>query len=306
MSSSRACVSVVVLTYNRREELLQTLQCLTANTASDAEAGSGSRPPIIVVDNHSNDGTAQAVQQQFPDITVLRTTRNLGAAGRNLGAKRVQTPYVAFCDDDTCWEPGSIALASKLLQQNPDIAVVSARIVVGEERRADPNCEAMARSPLGCLPQGPLLLGFMAGACVMRTASFRAAGGYWPPFFIGGEEELLALDFAAQGWHMVYAPQVVTRHSPSKQRDVRKRQSLLTRNGIWTAWLRLPLKQAWRESWRAFSELPSGTAKARTLLAILAGMPRVLRARKAVPAHVVHMRALLSRQPHRARPGPAA
>jgi len=40
------------------------------------------------------------------------------------------TPYAAFCDDDTWWEPGSLALAADALDAQPDIAAVTARIVV--------------------------------------------------------------------------------------------------------------------------------------------------------------------------------
>ena len=85
-------VSVVVLTYNRREEVLRTLTHLAALAE---------RPPIIVVDNASSDGTAQAVARTFPHVEVLRQSRNLGAAGRNAGVERAGTPYVAFSDDDT-------------------------------------------------------------------------------------------------------------------------------------------------------------------------------------------------------------
>ena len=42
--------------------------------------------------------------------------------------------------------------------------------------------------------------------------------------FFGGEEERLALDLAAAGWALCYAPQVVARHVPSTQRDVAARR----------------------------------------------------------------------------------
>src|SRR5699024_11181795 len=73
-------VTVVIITRNRREELLRTLRDMT--TLPEAT-------PIIVVDNASSDGTSDAVATEFPDVEVLRLTENLGAQGRNLGVERV-------------------------------------------------------------------------------------------------------------------------------------------------------------------------------------------------------------------------
>nr|MBF0682457.1 glycosyltransferase [Pseudomonas sp.] len=287
MPSTQARVSVVVLTHNRRDEVLATLQCLLANLAGDAPV------PVIVVDNGSSDGTAQAIRQAFPDITVVLSNRNLGAAGRNLGVDRVRTPYVAFCDDDTCWEPGAVQRAAGILDQNPHIAVVNAHILVGPERRSDPTCTAMAGSPLGCIGEYRLLLGFMAGACVMRTQCFLAAGGYWQKLFIGGEETLLALDFAAKGWHMVYAPEVVTRHLPSPRRNAPQRRHLLVRNAIWTAWLRMPASSAWQESARALRAVPTWHQRLHVVMAVLAGAVPVLQGRRVIPRNVQSMRRML-------------
>lgn len=287
MAVTEPLVSVVVLTYNRRDEVLITLERLQANLAGDLSI------PIIVVDNGSPDGTAQAIRQRFPAVTVVASHCNLGAAGRNLGVDQVQTPYVAFCDDDTCWEPGAIPRAVEILERNPLIAVVNARILVGPEGRPDATCEVMANSPLGALGEHRLLLGFMAGACVMRTQCFRAVGGYWQRLFIGGEEALLSLDFAARGWHMVYAPEVVTRHLPSPNRNAAQRRHLLVRNAIWTAWMRLPLASAWQESRRALATVPDWPQRMKVCMEVLAGIAPVLQGRRVIPQHVQTMRHML-------------
>lgn len=287
MAANESLVSVVVLTYNRRDEALITLERLQASLAGDLPI------PVIVVDNGSSDGTAQAIRERFPDVTVVASNRNLGAAGRNLGVDRVQTPYVAFCDDDTCWEPGAIRRAVDILERNRRIAVVNARVLVGPEGRPDATCEAMADSPLGMVGEHRVLLGFMAGACVMRTKCFQAVGGYWQRLFIGGEETLLALDFASRGWHMVYAPEVITRHMPSPNRNAAQRRHLLVRNAIWTAWMRLPVSSAWQESMRALATVPTWGQRLRVTMEILAGIAPVLQGRRVVPLHVQMMRHML-------------
>lgn len=289
MSCADPRVSVVVLTFNRRDEVLATLAGLRGNLADAPSV------PIIVVDNGSVDSTAQAIRQKFPDVTLVESPRNLGAAGRNLGVEKVHTPYVAFCDDDTCWQPGALQCAADILDEHPSVALVNARILVGPEKRTDTACASMADSPLGEVGGRRLLLGFMAGASVMRTQCYRAVGGYWPPFFIGGEETLLALDLAARGWQMVYAPEVLTRHWPSVNRNAGTRRHMLARNAIWTAWMRLPLHAAARESARTLMSIPSPRQRAQVLLAVLAGLLPVLQRRRVIPSDVQAMRNLLQR-----------
>jgi len=289
--------TIVVLTHNRRVQLLNTLAALEKLPGNW---------PIIVMDNGSRDGTAAAVSLRFPSVMLIRARRNLGAAGRNIAAAYVHTPYIAFCDDDTQWDPGSLQRAVDVMDDGPAIAVLNACVHVGPMRLMDPTCQAMAKSPLarGQLP-GPRLLGFMAGACVMRTRAFYDAGGYWPPLFIGGEEELMALDLAERGWSMVYMEDVVTRHFPSKLRDSPLRHRLLVRNAIWVAWMRRPAKAAWRETWRQLARAKARRTLFLSTIDALTGLPRALRSRRVVSPQVEAMRRLLDQTPKEAVAAPA-
>src|SRR5215213_1977689 len=104
----------------------------------------------------------------------------------------------------------------------------------------------MAASPLPrpAWCPGPPLLGFLAGASMVRRDAFLRSGGFEPRLFLGGEEELLALDLADAGWWLVYAPWVVIHHRPSARRASRERLRREVRNGLWSAWLRLPVRHA--------------------------------------------------------------
>jgi GT2 family glycosyltransferase len=275
-------VSVVVLTHNRAPELARTL----AHTLALPE-----RPPVIVVDNGSGDGTAAMVAARFPEVRLIRLRENFGAAARNVGARSAATRYVAFCDDDTAWAPGSLALAEALLDDHPRVAALSARVLVGAERREDPACAAMAASPLPSwdLP-GRAVVGFLAGASVFRRDAFLDAGGYEPRFFIGGEEALLAYDLLARGWRIVYSDRLTVHHHPSSYRDAGARRRLLLRNALWVAWLRRPFPSALARTLRVlWAGLPDRAAIAGCVDA-LRGLPWVLRNRRVIPPHVEAMR----------------
>src|SRR4051812_46693860 len=131
-------VAVVMISHNRREEVLCSLGHLSRLPE---------RPDIVVVDNGSTDGMPEAVAQRFPGVELVRAGNNLGAAGRNLGVARVRAPYVAFCDDDTWWRPGTLPRAADLFDSHERLAVVTASVLIGPEERVDPICAILANSP---------------------------------------------------------------------------------------------------------------------------------------------------------------
>lgn len=258
-------VSVVVMTHNRCEELCRTLTRMTSLPE---------RVPIIVMDNGSTDDTVETTRHQFPDVSVVRCGANLGAVARNLGVALARTPYVAFCDDDTWWQPGSLSCAANLLDAHPRLASITARILVEPDLREDPITPELRHSPVPAPPDlpGPALMSVLAGATMFRVSAFQQVGGFSRKLWLGGEEELLSLDLASRGWWMCWAENVVVHHAPSRQRDSRRRRQLGIRNTIWTSWLRRPV--------------PVAVRRTAAVLEAAAGAPWVLRERRVVPPGV--------------------
>jgi GT2 family glycosyltransferase len=281
-------VGVVVITRDRREELLRTLGRL---------ARLPERPEVVVVDNGSADGTAAAVAALFPSVRLVRLDRNEGAAARNRGVALLARPYVAFADDDTWFSPGSLATAADVLDRHPEVAVVTGHIVVEPDGREDPICVELRESPLP-RPEGspgPALLSFLAGASVLRRSAFLGAGGFDRRFLIGGEEQLLATDLASAGWSMVHVPDVVVHHWPSTARDAHERRRLGIRNTLWFWWLRRPAGRALARTVQLLRRAPRDRVTLAALGDAAAGAPWVLRARRVVPDEVESGLRLLDR-----------
>jgi GT2 family glycosyltransferase len=178
MPASPAPVAVVIATRNRGTELLGTLARLRALDE---------QPSIMVVDNGSTDGTAELVRIRCPGVQVVGLRRNRGGAARTVGARLVDSPYVAFSDDDSWWAPGALGQAAELLDRHPRLAVLAARVLVGPDRRRDPVCDEMAHSPLppaDDLP-GPSVLGFIACGAVVRRSAFLEVGGFHARLGVG-------------------------------------------------------------------------------------------------------------------------
>ncbi|MEU7281131.1 glycosyltransferase [Streptomyces sp. NPDC045431] len=276
---SDARTTVVVITHNRREELLRTLGKL---------ARLPENPPVIVTDNASTDGTAEAVRRLHPDVTLLTPGRNLGAVGRNLAVRRARTPYIAFCDDDSWWEPGSLGRAADLLDRHERLVAVTARILVAPDGREDPIVAELRDSPVrgpDWLP-GPALGSFLAAATVLRRDAFLEAGGFHERLWLGGEEELLATDLATRGWWLAYVSDLTVHHAPSHARDATLRRVHGLRNTLWFCWLRRPVRPALRRTLDLARTVPRDRASLRAFGLALAGLPWVLRERRVVPPPV--------------------
>ena len=124
------------------------------------------------------------------------------------------------------------------------------------------------------------MLGFIAGASVVRRDSFFEAGGFHPRFGVGGEEQLLAIDLVDRGWTLVYAEDIVAYHHPSSRRDPDARSKILVRNDLWIIWLRRPVLTAARRTWRCARQALRDSRIAGGLAAAAWGLPWIIRERK--------------------------
>jgi len=105
-------VSVVVVSYNTKDLLLRCLSCLD---------GVGE---VIVVDNASSDGSADAVLAAYPIVTLIRNAENRGfGAANNQGIRIAKHPLILLLNSDAFAEQGAIDL---LAQAFADQGVVAA------------------------------------------------------------------------------------------------------------------------------------------------------------------------------------
>lgn len=268
-----------MVTRNRLAEAQRTLEHLRALPE---------RPEIVVVDNSSSDGTVAALRAGDRRLSVVSLERDIGAGARNVGVERASTPYVALCDDDSWWAPGALRRATELLDAHPRLGLIAARVHVGADERLDATCAAMRDSPLlGSSSQpGKPVLGFLACASVMRRDAFRSVGGFRSELGIGGEEQLLAVDLVAAGWHVAYVDELLAHHHPSPRRNGRTRELVVARNALWFSWLRRPLWNVVALTLAAVGRAALDGTQRAALWQALRGLPWVLRDRRRLPPAV--------------------
>ena len=119
MSGDAPLVSVVIPTYQRADRVLEALASVFAQTLSDFE--------VLLVDDGSTDGTADAVRARYPDeprLQVLAKPNGGAASARNHGLDRARGTYVAFLDSDDLYEPEHLERQVARLEAAPGASVV--------------------------------------------------------------------------------------------------------------------------------------------------------------------------------------
>src|SRR3954470_8317028 len=165
-------------------------------------SGLPEQPPLVVVDNASTDDTVNLVRRRFPHVHVVQLDENLGAAGRNAGVAAAGTPYVAFAEDDSWYEPGALRRAADVLDRHADVALINAHVLVGEDARPEPLHRDMVDTPVPDRPDlpGHRILSFLEGVSIVRREAFEAVGGFARELGLGGPEEHVAADLLERGW----------------------------------------------------------------------------------------------------------
>lgn len=121
-------LSIVIVSCNTREDLEACLQSL---------ANAPPRVPhdVVVVDNASTDGSADAVRARFPSVQVLALERNVGfSAGNNAGIRATHGDLVLLLNSDTVVPAGALDALTARLLAHPAAAVAGPRLIDGGGR----------------------------------------------------------------------------------------------------------------------------------------------------------------------------
>lgn len=267
-AGSRPAVSAVVVSHNTRADLLRCLDALRRNVTLPIE--------VVVVDNASRDGSADAARRSWPEARVIENAENLGfARANNLGLRGVRAPYALILNSDAEVAPGCVEALAALLDRTPDVGLVGPRTLSGDGTIQVSSGPAL--TPLAEWRQRRLVKGvrarsanalreaelrasrehepdWLSASCLLaRRRALEAVGGFDESFFLYEEDVDLCLRVRRAGWRIVFTPAAQVVHhlgrsveaSPERARFEYQRSHLLyyrKHNGrLATAALRLYL-----------------------------------------------------------------
>lgn len=123
-------ILIIIVTWNKKDYVLQLLASL------DGLDYPRDKLDVVVVDNASNDGTVEAIREQYPTINLICNPENIGGTGGfNTGLKwALQQPeekydYLWLLDNDVLVHRQALNQLVSILDENPDIGVTGSTMM---------------------------------------------------------------------------------------------------------------------------------------------------------------------------------
>lgn len=233
-------IAVGLLSYNRCGEVITTLDAFEASDYPRAKLR------LVVIDNASSDGTAEAVRERYDGrVEVLQLPENMGAVARNRVMLEIADRYVFTFDEDCTPEHSdTLRRVVEFMEANPYFGALcfrSVNLYSGDTEFGNMGTFSRRRLRSGAY-EGMFVLG--AGMCY-RSEAVRRTGGYDERLFWGGEEYGLTMELLYHDVPIALEPRftLVHRQAPRAMAPSRTLE-VDTRNNIWSAFKFFPLPLA--------------------------------------------------------------
>ena len=224
-------ISICIVTLKARDFLRECLNSLEANPP-------GGSLEIIVVENHSSDGTVEMLRQDYPYVQLIENETNAGfVRPMNQAMHAASGRYVLLLNPDTVVLPGAVDSLIDFFAKNPQAGICGPKVLNRDRslqkscRRGEPRPVAVLSYFLGLsklFPRskyfGGYLMNYMdedalhevagvAGSCMLVRREVIEQIGYLDERFFAYQEDA---DYCFQarkaGWKIYYAPQAQIIH----------------------------------------------------------------------------------------------
>ena len=231
--------SFVIVNYNRKNELLETI-----SKTKDLIKGNLDYE-IVVVDNASIDGSADAIEITFPDVILIRKVQNMGAPAWNEGFEKAQGEYFIIIDDDSHVESG-LEDALNYLDRNKEVGVLALNITSGPYTSDD-----------WMWTDGQDLVGFIGCGAILRRETYQKIGGYAEWIFLYVNEWELGLRAIEAGYRVKYFKKCKVVHRASRiNRSSKRLRVFVTRNEMAIVYKYFPINR-----WKYLSRIAINSMK---------------------------------------------
>lgn len=234
MNNPAPLVSVVILSWNRKNDLRESLTRIGQIRQPALE--------VIVCDNGSQDGTQAMIHNEFPQVFLIDTGKNLGIEAYNIGFRSARGRYIVILDDDSFPAHGAIERMVARFEADPALGIVAFDV-----RNASSYDQETADAPQtgDTATTETYRMGFNGAGAGVRREVFQQVGYYPGEFFLYWNEHDLALRVLNAGWNIQFFSDIVSYHkySPTNRASWRA-PFYYCRNAFWLVWKNYPLPQA--------------------------------------------------------------
>jgi GT2 family glycosyltransferase len=223
-------VTVSLVNTNSRELLLACLESLKGWGQTPAGRGQ-TQAEIVVLDNASEDGSAEAVRERFPTVRLIARQHRAGfGANHNAVIRSTSGRYVYVLNEDTTAADWQLQRMAAYLHGHPRVAALGPKLVYPDGRQQDSawRFPTPLVSALGLVTLGkagvtqshgdePRAVDWVTGAALLlRREALEDVGVFDEEFFLYSEEVDLQLRLYRAGWEVHYFPQTTVVHHESQ------------------------------------------------------------------------------------------
>lgn len=215
MISLQPKISVIIVNYNGERFLRDCLDSLNSQTFRDYE--------VILVDNCSSDGSIEIITREYPHITLIQNTTNVGfAGGSNQGIRIARGVYILTLNNDTRLTPTFLNNIVRAMEEDPQVGICASKMLLPNGRiNSTGLCisrsgaawnRGMSEPDTGQYNQEQEVFGACAGAALYRKTMLDDIGLFDDDFFMYMEDVDLSFRAHLAGWKCVYIPSAVLEH----------------------------------------------------------------------------------------------
>jgi len=215
MSNEYPRISIVITTWNRKTVLREILSNIQGIDYPDYE--------VIIVDNHSADGTVEMIRKEFSSvrIIVMPASEYGPCEAMNIGFANASGEYIVVLDDDSCIEKDALKKMAGLFLDNPQVGIITFHIFTAEGIDWTKDLPFKMTTFNGC-------------AAGIRSSVLARAGVYSRDFFTYINENDLSIRALEAGFDIIYAREIIAYHKWSPLNRNNKRLIFFkVRNGLW-------------------------------------------------------------------------
>jgi len=216
-------VSVVIVNWNRCDDVVETLTDLQSQTYQNIET--------IVVDNGSVDDSIITLEEKFPEVKLIKLPINIGCEdGFNVGILNSLGEIILFLDSDASIEKAGITKLVDKFTQDEDLGIVGPRI-----RRSYDN--KVINEP----KFWPISNYFTACVVAFRASVFKKIGLRPGDYFIYASEPDIGMRAIDSGFKILHCKDIEGFHRESPVGRLSKKFYYYnTRNYFWLIWKHYP------------------------------------------------------------------
>jgi len=235
-SSSQPIISTVIITWDRKEDILETIRAVYNQAFKNFE--------IIVVDNGSKDGTVESIKQLYPRVKLVLLDCNMGVSyARNAGIAIARGEIIVCLDSDASPSKNMFDKIVNKFRLNNRIGIINSKIVNAFTGQID-NIAGWSYSENDLKFQDTefLSFSFSEGGCAIRKEIFDKIGPFWDQLFFGCEGMEFSLRVLDAGYDILYYPESLVFHraSPHSRIQGASREKMLFNHVLSVYLLRYP------------------------------------------------------------------